>query len=459
MVFLVACGGDDDGAGKLADARPTMDAAIDGMPVTLTATFRGAARAGVHVYFLNADGTVVKTADTDADGVASAVMAAGGSVTAIDPVPGAVELAANDHLLVSYLGVKPGDHLALTGADDATLSFTLTTPPVEGAVGYDVITSCGAGALSPPQGEDPDASGELSLSRCRTGVDIAVVARGIEGKGQSVPLSGFYQADTMPVADQTLALEGPYAALVKRKLTFENAPEDLLLHVLHMPVTPRGLMQFDVPMSGSTGDVDVPDIAPLYTAVSMSFETGLNIHKVLDWGMPTADYKLDLANLLLPEFLEKPAYDFAAGKLAWSEATTGAVPDTTIVSIEAFRDATQQHWVWLALSPYSKNELKFPKLPTDVADWTPGEGDTVNVEGTSHLKVSGGGYDAIRTRPIDLTTGDFALIAGITGRIVSVIANRDFNPTLGRRTRQSLLGTPLIRRAIGHSPSVFSPRR
>lgn len=77
MLVVVGCGG-------------------DGGAVTLTVTRNGGPVAGVHTYFLNADNSYVATLDTDTTGTASANMAAGGSVTAIDRgdgpyrVPGAV---------------------------------------------------------------------------------------------------------------------------------------------------------------------------------------------------------------------------------------------------------------------------------------------------------------------------------------------------------------------------------
>jgi len=86
---LIACG--DDGVRHTPDAAPhdgpTADTGPDApaLPVTLTVTVDGAPQGGVKVYFLNADSSVVLNTVTDATGTASAVMAAGGSVTALFP--------------------------------------------------------------------------------------------------------------------------------------------------------------------------------------------------------------------------------------------------------------------------------------------------------------------------------------------------------------------------------------
>jgi len=80
--------GDDGGVNQLADApvfdAPDVDAQTSGV-VTLTITSGTAGVADVKVYFQNADSSVVAVAMTDANGVASATMEAGGYVTAIDP--------------------------------------------------------------------------------------------------------------------------------------------------------------------------------------------------------------------------------------------------------------------------------------------------------------------------------------------------------------------------------------
>src|SRR5690349_19179862 len=86
---LPACGGcnDNDQNGHLADAPPMIDAAGDAanQPVTLTIINHGEPAKNVHVYFLQADGTVAANTHTDGAGVASAMVAAGGSVTAVKP--------------------------------------------------------------------------------------------------------------------------------------------------------------------------------------------------------------------------------------------------------------------------------------------------------------------------------------------------------------------------------------
>lgn len=110
VVLVAACS--DDGVrhtpdATLHDAPALTDGAPDAplLPVTIAVVNGDAAVAGVHVYFLNADSSVVLATTTDATGTASAVMAAGGSVTVVDPfATGQV----SNHTIETFMAVTPG---------------------------------------------------------------------------------------------------------------------------------------------------------------------------------------------------------------------------------------------------------------------------------------------------------------------------------------------------------------
>src|SRR5262245_56512944 len=70
-----------------ADALPTTPDAAPSA-VTMTVTLRGATVPGTAVYFQNADSSLVLAATSDANGTASAMLAAGGYVTVIEPDDG-----------------------------------------------------------------------------------------------------------------------------------------------------------------------------------------------------------------------------------------------------------------------------------------------------------------------------------------------------------------------------------
>jgi hypothetical protein len=380
----------------------------------------GAPKAGVHVYFLGADSSVVATVDTGADGAASAVMAAGGSVTALDAFPLGDPGA---HGLFTYLGVQPGDHLSLARSDRGSASFTLTAPSVASATNYDVFTTCGNDTIAPDLAGGPSASGVVELEGCHGGADIAILARHVDSGTQvSTPLSGLFHAGAVLSGAAPVNLTDAYVAPTDMHFTYMNVPTGAQLDVQHAPLLAHGpLGPFEPTVQGGTGTLTEPTVPAASAAVLTSLDDTLDTLEVLEWGPSSADYTLDLSGAPLPEILGRPAYDFATARVTWSEAAQGATPDATITVIEATRSAASQEWAWFVVGPHTTGEITLPRLPTDVASWTPVAGDTAFIDHVSNVKLTGG-YDALRARTIDVSSTDLALVAGSSGRFVSIIS-------------------------------------
>jgi hypothetical protein len=148
-----------------------------------------------------------------------------------------------------------------------------------------------------------------------------------------------------------------------------------------------------------------------------SFELASGTHEVIDWGAVSTPYALDLSGVLVRAVADPPSFDFASGAVVWTESADGAVPDSMVTLIEATRSAQSRTWHWFVVAPYTPDKLALPRLPTDVADWTLVAGDIASIDHVSLLKLTGG-YDALRTRDIDIGAGDdMALISGAIGRI------------------------------------------
>lgn len=420
MTLVGACGGGS------SSGTPSPDAALDGtsiQPVTLTVSEGGAPRAGVHVYFVAADGTPIATVDTDAGGMASAMLPAGGSVTMIDPFPDTVEQAptVGQNQLVSYLGVQPGDHLTLLRSDRLPVSFALTAPAVTGATDYDVVTTCGRDSLRPDPAGGPTATGTVMLEGCRGTTDVAIVANRVDPTSHvSTPISGLFHAGA--VADGTaVTLNDPYAALVEQSFTIMNPPAGVQLDVSHSPLAAHGPLEpFELTLTGNTGALQEP-VTTASSAVTVSYDLNGGNHRVLEWGALAADYQLDLAAALPREIAAPPTYDVAGGRLTWTEAAQGATPDASVALMGAARAAQSRKWSWTLIAPYTRGELRLPRLPTDVADWIPVAGDTAGVSQVTNLKLTGG-YDALRTTKIDFGRDDRSLITGAQGTIAVVDA-------------------------------------
>ena len=425
MLAAAACGGDGNGAGHGVDAPPAIDGAADS-PVTLSVTSGGAPRAGVRVYFIAADGTPVKTADTGADGTASAVMATGGSVTVLDPTPPRPGQAISDDELVTFMAVKPGDHLKLSNSDRAPVTIALTARSVTGATSYDVFTTCGNGTLSPDAGGAPTASGTVALRGCHGAADVAIVASKVAPQTNvSTPISGLFHAGVI-IDGGAVNLVDPYEALTDVAITYTHAPAGGSPRVSRTTLAPHGrLGPFNVSVSGANGTlagaIEEPAVAAASSAVTAVFELPSGEHEVIDWGTSSTPYALDLSSVLVRS-LTGPSFDFPSGAVVWSETADGAVPDATIAVIEATRDAASRHWVWVVLAPHTENKLALPRLPTDVADWRPVAGDIAPIDHVSLMTLTGG-YDALRAKGIDFgDQGDLALIAGTTGRLAMFTA-------------------------------------
>jgi hypothetical protein len=421
-LWLPACGGcgDDSKVGQLPDAPPRPDAPIDvmmeGNPVTLTVLKAGAPAPGVKVYFLNADNSVVLTDVTDVNGVARAEMMAGGSVTAVNPftTPLVPAGAAPPDELRTFVGVKPGDHLALVRI--ATSTFTLTAPIAPGGLvetGYAVLTTCGNGSLALGTGSGAPLSGDVAVASCGNDqADIAVVAT--TPPQAEVPPSGstfeilFKPDQTLPdltANNPTLNLTGSYddpAATVA--FSYTNAP-DTSIAAQHWLIRDRGnLGPFFVEFSdNTTGTSTVPAAAPLSPAIVdttlAASGGGVGVHDVIDWGAVGATYTRDLDGVLLRDLLSQPSFDAATSRVSWTEATTGAVPDLTSTAILVNRSG--QRWHWEIVAPYKSGEISFPHLPVETIDYNPGTDDDVSAEAVVNAKVPGG-YDVARAQFLNL---------------------------------------------------------
>lgn len=452
-VVLVACG-DDSNVGSLPDAPQAPDAApgdatVTPQPVTLTVTLNGAPVAGVHTYFLNADNSVVKTADTDVNGTASATMVAGGSVTAINPFvsPPAGGPVPDD--LRTFLGVKPGDHLVLFkgGATPRDVTVTLTAPELLSAnvTSYDVFTTCGTtripvnNVLLPLVPSDP--TGTVTLSGCNGLADILVVANGFAGNEQIEPLASLYTAN-VAVADGTdIVLTGDYSDLTDVKFEYTNLPDNVSsVTVSHTLTTSHGVLEsfsggiaLDVPTALIT--FSEPPVADAVGIIDATIQTNSSQHEVIQRKAVTASNTFDLAGLL-PEFGDGTFYNVTTKRVSWREADTGGRPDLTTVTLhvppgqQGSGAPPSRSWDWQLVAPYAPGgELTYPTLPTDVASWAPTASDNVTVEGLTNIKVPGG-YDALRGQafsirdysPLITTQADAVLLVSSNPNVVADVA-------------------------------------
>ena len=424
---LGGCGGcnDNNSAGRLPDAPPGPDGpGVDAIPpdaVSLAVINHGVPAVGVTVYFLDADGSVAKAAVTDGNGIATAVITTGGSVTAIRPFttppPPAGAFAPDE--LRTFLGVKPGDHLVLSQAatDSVSVTFDIATPDGGSTdTTYQLYTTCGGGPTPITPGGDP-----LNLQNCHGAADIALVASG----GGLDTSQGLYHANaTLPPGGnvEVSLLDDAYADATDVTFTYTNTP-DATITVLHSPVLTNGFLGPYSATADATTDNSATISEAVVPATMEIIDSSLtlnNLHEVVDWGPYSTAYTLDLNNVLLREVTGAPAYDLATGKITWTEATSGVTPSLTIAGILVTRPDPFAKWHWEIVAPYSSNGIALPHLPTDVFDWKPGPNDQIeSLDPIQNIQVTGG-YDAVRSHILDIhdELGPTGYVVGNAGRAV-----------------------------------------
>lgn len=446
---LGGCGGcnDNDPNGHLADAPPLIDTSIDASvaPVTVTVTNLGEPTPGAHVYFVNPDGSLAKTADTDATGSASAIVEPGGSVTVLKPFqqPQAGKFVADE--LRTFAGVKPGDHLLLTRTVPDAVTFQLVGSIAPGTespfrVRYDVFSTCAPSeaAIFPGGGGggsgDPTPGGPVTLQGCGTTADVAIVAsedvtpRIATGIATTINWLGtiFHAGATLSEGGTLDLSADTYDAPQTVTFTLSNAPDTTSsIQVQHAPIVahgPLGPFSIDATDSPVTLNEARTGATKAITDISV-FAT--NHHEVVDWGDFHDTVTLDLGPVLLKE-LVGPTFDLAANKLVWTEAATGATPDVTLVGVTLRRidqqQETQTIWHWEVVGPYAAGQFVYPTLPSDVFDYTPKPDDDVfSVDPVVNVKLTGG-YDALRAHAFDIADrqGFTGVVAGASGRAVIV---------------------------------------
>ena len=448
-----AAGGSDAAQG---DAAPT-DSAVDAAPrpVTLTVTVDGAPASAVKVYFLAADSTVVANAMTGSDGAASAVMAAGGSVTAIEPdVPQvAFGVTLTSRKVDTFAGVKPGDDLHLDLGNVITqptrITFDVTIPANGLAVHYELQTPCGFADVTPPvtlrrPGHAARPFGVLpanppvsvTLSDCGSTTDIMVVAEDVN----FTPIATLY-APAQAVADAVpLTIAGTYTDLGTTTIALTNVAATIGdISLEEELVAPHGFV-FNGFASisvdrvagdlGTTASLLYPPAASTTGTTEVMFVGGspsgaqFDRLDIVDWGTPTDTYALDASTVALADYSTSPVLDTTTQQITWTPALTGLAPDAVTASVEITRTTatTQDDWQWTIAAPGSETgAIQYPTLPTDVFDFAVNDTDSVFISEVDTAKIPGG-YDAIRAHAFNFNPSQLS-IPGTSGRVAVTSLN------------------------------------
>jgi len=379
-----------------------LDAAIDAPPdanpadlVTVTAIFNGQAVAGDTVYFLAPDDTLIAEAATDANGVASASMPAGGSVTR-------VSFDGTTGTLQSWLGVKPGDALRSADFDNGVapipeqITATVPSDPDPAASLVYVSTTCGAqGVFDPP-------TVQLYL-RCSPGTsDFLVFSRTVTGEA----LDAFLVPDVAFANGDVVALTGTFAPFDDVPITVSGLPSTAP-SINAQQLWVDNFMFQDTATATVTGGSATATLRDLVGSggrrlVEASFWPASHTSAlVVSWGPPAASYAFDLTGKVMAAITSAPTIDVSSSRVTWSLGATGNVPDFTIVNTQTTVGAVQ--WTWDLAGPGDPaGGLHIPVIPTDLYDFSPRTGGLSRVQGANST-VEDGGYDARRATIFDDT--------------------------------------------------------
>jgi hypothetical protein len=432
---LTACGDDGDN-GKLADAPPNIDAAIDAAPaaVIVTVTLAGAPSANQVVYFQSADSATTNAQMTDASGNATAVVAAGSFVTVIEP-PSPLRESINAFTqLTTFAGVKPGDHLYVDvpGLPPSVATTITASVPNEG-LGYEYFlhTTCGSGdlgrgvgALQKARKARAGAKAKLALAAVENTVDLFGCGGMADMLAVGFDSDGFIRSwaykPNVAVANETTVTFTDWNTPVDRtiKLTPVTGNEvdfDYTFYTARGPLFTTSGVVNETQTTISLPDPEGPD------ALVHSFDfpdSDVYQDEVYEWG-PAGDYTLDLNDHALHPFTSRGALDVAGHAITWEEDAGGKAPQFAMVSYDNFRTVSDvsYSWSWRLFAPYSAGKATYPVLPTTLFDWNPKASDDY---GAIKLRTGDapGGFDALRNARAVTSESPASLRAGAAGRIV-----------------------------------------
>jgi hypothetical protein len=407
---LGACGG---GGHHTSDASP-YDAPADTLPisgdagatgVTLLITTGGEPVANVATLFLDAQDRQVAAVTTDASGKASAIVGAGGSVTAVIAQGPDV-----DHL-TTFTNVQPGDTLMLVLAPPgaaASAPITISAPTNAGADHYNLFPSCGMQAGS--------IDGQFSFTPVGCTGDTVDIVIASGNSQDDATISGFLVAQGLSAKSDN-ALSGTFSAPLAQQFAYTGIPNVLAaLETRAVVLGANGPTYAGADThalaaneTSATTTAVMPDTSlPDEVATTLyPRDTELGEQTVYDVVTATnAPYSLDVSQAMLPRYIAAPAYDATSHSVGWGEAPGVVQPDLVRVRIHAYRDdiPSGRSWTWEIASTRNATTITFPTLPPlDGFSFMPVATDAVGVDELTTVSVPGG-FGAVRTHPFDVPT-------------------------------------------------------
>ena len=416
VLALTACGSVK--TEKLPDSPAAADAAPDSGPhgrVTvklLDPQGSGSGVLGSQVVFIDANGT--QRGVTDANGIASAEVLDGASVTVVS------SQGQNQPFLQTVFGAKSGDTIVLNQVFDNrdAGTFTVNFTPVASVAGsYQVFGPCGSTST---------ATGTATLNftnDCKQDpMDIIVVGTNTT---TGASLGSIERAAVPFLSGGSTTINGAFRAFLNLTASYSNAALATNLDLQRFTPDDRG---FQSGISGvpTNGLATLAALGPnTSTAVLETFITrpSFGQQTVLQRvaGASTT-YGLDVEASVLPWF-GLPTFDATTGTIHQPvdpANSSGDAPDLFFTAVGYLRAAQADGGVstqiqWLLFGP-TPGDVVLPELPTDLAELAPRAADTIQEQFSGAVESDAiPGYDQARVDPYAAVT-ILATPRGVTGR-------------------------------------------
>ena len=365
-VVATAC---SNSSNDVPDARHVVvDAGVDASsapadafigPVSLKLEVNNTPVVGETVVFQAGDNTLLATETTDNNGVATADVPAGTTVTATPSFEGL------NPFVVSVEGMAPGETAAVPTQvqGGGSTSITITVPLDENASSYAVELGCNSdneGGLG-AQGAGP--SFELSLSGCGSQTGDLLM---LEFDAQNTLLGSIYLSGVSLAADlDESGITTGYTAPVNFTVALTDVPDSIADVGMDVFLSSSSGELWDaIPMLNSDTNmavVSMPDVDGSTWSVRTS---GLNSNVaeiIVQSIAPAASYSLDVAATLTPA-PSNFAFTESSRKLTWSEASPANADYVGVVLQVTRADSSQ--FTWVTLAPYDRQGITLPLLPT-----------------------------------------------------------------------------------------------
>ena len=371
------------------DAVPVLDADLSLVTMTVYDVVTGAPVNGAFVHFESADGATKIEKVTGADGVASADIGAGGTVTAAEP--GAPAALGTAYVLGTILNVQPGDNLTFGTPQPAStaISFTVNITPFDQVSPMQIITRCGTANLA-AGATTATISGPCSASPL--GI-IGVVRDGNGALAQWTSLPA-----ELPTNGATFTLPSTWTAASDETFNLAGVPPDAdSVGVAYFAFSQDVLLDQENSQATIAGDATGAAVLP-YAPLSGREFTEIDL---------TSSATAGLQSWIQAQFGSTVSHDFSVQALPWITGVTmdgtgrslswieGAIEGSSTRNIEARVLFTTYSIVdgnnstamqWTVTAPPGSANLSWPTIPQPLAALDLG---TTALVGTSSVTLLG----------------------------------------------------------------------